>query len=86
MSLIRIRGDFNARDNEGRVRLDTVESEEDIAAWGAEVWSGRLVLICDEGEGGYQAAGVLEFVDGSWRARIAPRLAGERMERNQPDP
>ena len=70
MSLPRIRGDFNSKDERGRVRLDTVESEKDIAELGADAWSGLHVLLYDDG--GYQADGILELVDGIWRARIIP--------------
>ncbi len=77
---MRIRCDFNHKDERGRVRLDTPDSEEDIGALGADAWSGRHVRIYDEG--GYQAEGILEFVDGIWRARIVPNT-GRRTKANE---
>ena len=79
-TLPRIRGDFNSKDERGRVRLDTAGSEKDIAELGADAWSALRVLIYDEG--GYQAQGILEFVDGIWRARIIPGT-GRRTTPNE---
>src|SRR5207247_10201270 len=81
IALPRIRGDFNSKDERGRVPLDTPESEKDIAELGADAWGGLHVLIYDEG--GYQAAGILEFVDGIWRLALsgAPRGDCERTSR-----
>ena len=55
IALPRIRGDFDSKDERGRVPLDTPESEKDIAELGADAWDGLHVLIYDEG--GYQAMG-----------------------------
>jgi hypothetical protein len=68
VSLITIRGDFNHKDEAGRVRLDTPDSREDLDKLGAWVRDGVRVLVFDEG--GYQAECILEKVDGEWRARM----------------
>jgi hypothetical protein len=60
-ALPRIRGDPNSKDERGRVRLDTAQSEADIAELGADAWSGLHVVVYDDG--GYQADGILEFVN-----------------------
>jgi len=75
IALPRIRGDFNSKDERGRVPLDTPESEKDIAELGADAWDGLHVLIYDEG--GYQADGILEFVDGIWRLALSGAPAGD---------
>ncbi len=66
--MIRIRADFNAQDRERRIRLDTRGSMEDIARLGAEVTEGARVLVYDEGD--IEAEGILELVEGTWRARL----------------
>ncbi len=75
IALPRIRGDFDSKDERGRVPLDTPESEKDIAELGADAWDGLHVLIYDEG--GYQADGILEFVDGIWRLALSGAPAGD---------
>ena len=70
-ALITIHADFNHKDVEGRVRLDTPDAREDIEKLGDQVREGTRVLVYDKG--GYQAECVLERVEGDWRARIMPR-------------
>jgi hypothetical protein len=70
--MITIRGDFNAKDTEGRIRLNSVESREDIGKLGAKIRTGVKAVIVDDGEGGYEAVGTLELVEGIWCARIVP--------------
>jgi hypothetical protein len=65
--MIRIFGDFNNRDEENRVRLGTEKTNEDLATLADKLREGLTVLVYD---GDYEAEGVLEFVDGLWRARI----------------
>lgn len=65
--MIRIYGDFNHRDEQGRVRLDTVGSERDIAKLESALRPGLQVTVFDDS---YEAEGVLELVEGTWRARI----------------
>ena len=65
-----VRGDFNHKDEAGRVRLDTSDAKADIERLGTEIRDGVHVLVYDEG--GYQAECVLERVGREWRARILP--------------
>ncbi len=55
---------------------------EDIARLGTEVREGARVLVYDEGD--VEAEGILERVEGTWRARIVKgtlrRLGGAKGE------
>ncbi|TLZ77475.1 MAG: hypothetical protein E6K08_03830 [Methanobacteriota archaeon] len=68
--MLQIRGDFNDKDEEGRVRLDTPVSKQDIEKLGSQVKEGIRVLVVDDGEGGFQAECILELSKGIWCARI----------------
>ncbi len=65
--VIIVYGDFNHRDVRGRVRLDTVGSEEDLRKVRVALTPGLRVTVYDDS---YQAEGIMEFVEGTWRARI----------------
>jgi len=66
--LIRIHGDFNHKDEAGRVRLDTPDAVRDIEMLGNQLREGERVLVHDVG--GYEAECVLERVNKGWRARV----------------
>jgi hypothetical protein len=67
LRLIRIYGDFNHRDQQDRVRLDTFGSERDLAKLQTVLEPGLRVQVYDDS---YEAEGILEIVEGGWRARI----------------
>ena len=77
--MIRIWGDLNVRDSEGRVLLSRAE---DMKAMDAELQVGLRVVIWMED---VEAEGTLEYEDGAWRARIAwdtlkDRETGRRLD------
>jgi len=65
--MIRIWGDFNSIDLEGRIALDAKGSLEDIHKLGRPLRAGESVIVYDDS---YQAEGTLDFRDGVWLARI----------------
>jgi len=66
-TIIRLYGDFNHRDEQDRVKLDTAGSERDLAEIRANLKPGARATIYDDS---YEAEGILEFIEGTWRARI----------------
>lgn len=76
VAMIRIYGDFNQVDAQGRVILleaDETKSEQ------VELRNGLRVIVWDQE---LEAEGVLEFEDKTWRARLVPGTGRSRTPKS----
>ncbi len=71
--MIRIYGDFNQVDSEGRILLSFAD---DTKSERVELREGMYVIIWDEE---LEAEAILEFEDGMWRGRVVPNTGRYRL-------
>ncbi|MFZ2959788.1 MAG: hypothetical protein WA705_23145 [Candidatus Ozemobacteraceae bacterium] len=65
--MIRIWGDFNSRDEEDRIRLNTVGSLEDLDKYPKQIRGGLRIIVFDDD---FEVDGILEFSEGIWKAKL----------------